>query len=63
VGSGGVDLSSYREKINIAFLHRSGKTLLWMELSGRRCAGFGSKLLKIRILFFCDTVLQKLVIY
>jgi hypothetical protein len=44
VGSGGVDLSSYREKINIAFLHRSGKTLLWMELSGRRCAGFGSKL-------------------
>jgi hypothetical protein len=38
VGSGGVDLSSYTGKINIAFqVHRLGKTLLWMELSGRRC--------------------------
>jgi hypothetical protein len=40
VGSGGVDLSSYTGKINIAFRYTgSGKTLLWMELSGRRCAG------------------------
>jgi hypothetical protein len=35
------------------------KTLLWMELSGRRCRFWEVSFFKIRILFFCDTVLPQ----
>jgi hypothetical protein len=40
VGSGGVDLSSYTGKSSLSGTP-ARENLLWMELSGRRCAGFG----------------------
>jgi hypothetical protein len=53
VGSGGVDLSSYREKsISLSGTPAREKTLLWTELSGRRCTGLGSKLFLIKFSFF-----------
>jgi hypothetical protein len=59
VGSGGVDLS-YKGKINIAFRYTgSGKNLALDGLSGDDVQVLGSKLLKIRILFFFDAVLPQ----
>jgi hypothetical protein len=46
VGSGGVDLSSYTGKINIAFRYTGSGKNLALDFSGRRCQVLGSKLLK-----------------